>query len=110
MTNREYLGNFETMVLLALLRLDDDAYGIPIMNELEAKTGRPVTVGSLYAALDRLERKGYVSSKWGEPTAERGGRAKKYFKITTAGLKELRQTQQTFIKLWQGIPALKAAK
>jgi PadR family transcriptional regulator PadR len=110
MTTREYLGNFETMVLLALLRLEDEAYGIPILNELEEKSGRSVTVGSIYAALDRLERKGYVSSRWGEPTAERGGRAKKYFKITPPGLRELRQTQETFVKLWQGIPALKAVK
>jgi DNA-binding PadR family transcriptional regulator len=110
MSNREYLGNFETMVLLALLRLEDDAYGIPILNELEEKSGRSITVGSLYAALDRLERKAYVTSWWGEPTAERGGRAKKYFKITAAGLRELRQTQETFIKLWHGIPALKSGK
>jgi PadR family transcriptional regulator PadR len=104
MKDREYLGNFEIMVLLALLRLGDDAYGVPIANEIEQGSGRSVAVGSVYAALERLERKGLVTSNWGEPTAERGGRAKKYFRATPSGLKELRHTQKTLMKLWQGLP------
>jgi DNA-binding PadR family transcriptional regulator len=107
MKEREYLGNFETMVLLSLLRLGEGAYGVPITGEIEKQSGRPVAVGSVYAALERLERKGLVTSHWGEPTAERGGRAKKHFTVTTSGLKELRHTQKTLINLWRGVPELK---
>ena len=107
MKDREYLGNFETMVLLALLRLGKDAYGVPITNEIEQQSGRRVAVGSVYAALERLERKGLVTSRWGEPTAERGGRAKKHFNVTASGLRELRHTQRTLVRLWQGVPELK---
>jgi PadR family transcriptional regulator len=107
MKEREYLGNFETMVLLSLLRLGEGAYGVPITGEIEKQSGRPVAVGSVYAALERLERKRLVTSHWGEPTAERGGRAKKHFTVTTSGLKELRHTQKTLINLWRGVPELK---
>src|SRR6476646_8763308 len=91
MSDRDYLGNFEIMVMLALMRLGDGAHGVPITNELEETSGRDVSVGSVYAALERLERKGYVSSEWGEPTAERGGRAKKHFTVTASGLREVRR-------------------
>jgi PadR family transcriptional regulator PadR len=107
MKDREYLGNFETMVLLSLLRLGEDAYGVPVSSEIEKQSGRPVAVGSVYAALDRLERKGLITSRWGEPTAERGGRAKKHFSVTASGMKELRHTQKTLINLWKGVPELK---
>lgn len=107
MNEREYLGNFEMMVLLSLLRLGEGAYGVPISNEIEKQSGRPVAVGSVYAALERLERKGLITSRWGEPTAERGGRAKKHFSVTAGGLKELRQTQKALINLWKGVPELK---
>jgi len=107
MNEREYLGNFEMMVLLSLLRLGEDAYGVPITNEIEKQSGRPVAVGSVYAALERLERKGLITSRWGAPTAERGGRAKKHFSVTASGLKELRQAQKTLINLWKGLPELK---
>src|SRR5262245_24025154 len=107
MNDREYLGNFEMMVLLCLLRLGEGAYGVPISNEIERQSGRPIAVGSVYAALERLERKGLITSRWGEPTAERGGRAKKHFSVTASGLKELRQTQKTLISLWKGVAELK---
>ena len=107
MNEREYLGNFEMMVLLSLLRLGEDAYGVPITNEIEKQSGRSVAVGSVYAALERLERKGLITSRWGAPTAERGGRAKKHFSVTASGLKELRQAQKTLINLWKGLPELK---
>ena len=94
MNDREYLGNFEMMVLLSLLRLGEGAYGVPITTEIEKQSGRAVAVGSVYAALERLERKGLVTSRWGEPTAERGGRAKKHFNVTASGLKELRHAQK----------------
>jgi len=73
------LGSFELMVMLALIRLGENAYGVPISEEIEQQTGRDISLGSVYATLDRLERKGLVSSTVGEPTPERGGRAKRYF-------------------------------
>ena len=101
-----YLGEFELMVLLALVRLGDDAYGVPICREIEQHSGREAAVGSVYAALDRLEEKGLVSSRLGDPTAERGGRAKRYFRITAQGLRELRHTQRALVSLWRGLPQL----
>jgi DNA-binding PadR family transcriptional regulator len=77
MPKRAYLGEFELMILLALIRLGDDAYGVPISKELLNTTGREVSLGSVYAALDRLERKEFVTSTLGDPTPERGGRAKR---------------------------------
>jgi DNA-binding PadR family transcriptional regulator len=104
--SREALGNFELMVMLAVLRIGEDAYGVPVARELEEATSRDVLLGSVYAALDRLETKGLVSSSIGDPTAERGGRAKKYFKVTAKGLREVRNTQRTLVKLWKGVPDL----
>ena len=105
--SRETLGNFELMVLLAVLRLGDDAYGVPISQAIEKSTGKEVVAGSVYAALERLETKGFVTSELGEPTAARGGRAKRYFRITARGLRETRATRQALIRLWEGIPALR---
>jgi DNA-binding PadR family transcriptional regulator len=104
--SRELLGNFELMVLLALIRLGDDAYGVPISQAIEESTGREVLVGSVYAALERLAEKGFVTSRVGEPTPERGGRAKRYFRITAKGLRQVRETRRALIKLWDQIPAL----
>ena len=104
--SRELLGNFELMVLLALIRLGDEAYGVPISKTIEDSTGRDVLVGSVYAALERLEEKGFVSSALGEPTAERGGRAKRYFRITAGGLRQVRDTRRALMKLWHGVPTL----
>jgi DNA-binding PadR family transcriptional regulator len=94
------------MVLLALIRLDDRAYGVPISREIEQRSGREVALGSVYAALERLEEKGLVTSKLGDPTAERGGRAKRYFRVTAQGLREVRETQKALMSLWHGLPAL----
>src|SRR5436190_23904741 len=106
MAKREFLGGFELLVLLALMRLGDEADGVPISEAIEESSGREVALGSVYITLDRLEQKGLVSSRLGEPTAERGGRAKTYFKVTTRGLKEVRQAQRTLVKLWKGVPEL----
>jgi PadR family transcriptional regulator, regulatory protein PadR len=106
MAKREFLGGFELLVLLALIRLGDEAYGVPIAEAIEESSGRDVALGSVYLTLDRLEAKGLVSSKLGEPTAERGGRAKTYFRVTAAGLREARQAQRTLITLWDGVPQL----
>jgi len=94
------------LVLLALIRLGDDAYGVPISDAIEASCGRSVSVGSVYITLERLERKGLVSSRLGEPTAERGGRAKTYFHPTAKGLREVRLARRTLMRLWQGVPQL----
>src|SRR5215472_10293428 len=105
--SREALGNFELMVLLAILRVGEDAYGVPIAHELEESSGKDVLMGSVYAALDRLETKGFVSSRLGDPTPERGGRAKKFFKVTARGLREARDAQRALTRLWRGLPELR---
>jgi PadR family transcriptional regulator PadR len=105
---RAYLGEFELMVLLAVIRLGDDAYGVPISREIEQRTGREAALGSVYAALERLEDKGLVSSRLGEPTAERGGRAKRFFSVTPQGLGEVREAQRALTALWRGLPQLEA--
>ena len=106
MAKREFLGGFELLVLLALIRLGDEAYGVPISDAIEESSGREVAMGSVYITLARLEHNGLVSSKLGEATAERGGRAKTYFRITAKGLREVRQAQRTLMNLWQGVPQL----
>ena len=110
MTKRDQLGNFELTVMLVLIRLGDNAYGVPICEELENRTGRNVAIGSVYAALERLEDKGFVTSELGDPTPERGGRAKRYFYVTARGLKEVRETQRSLVKLWHGLPELQGGK
>ena len=98
------------MVLLAIVRLGDDAYGVPISKELLILAGREVALGSIYAALDRLEQKGFVTSLLGDPTPERGGRAKRYFQVTRAGLRTLRMTRTALINLWSGVPLLEGKR
>jgi PadR family transcriptional regulator PadR len=104
MSNRPYLGNFELMVLLAVIRLEDAAYGVTISRALETGTGREVGIGSVYAALDRLQEKRLVTSRLGEPTPERGGRAKRFFRVTEVGVREARTTREVLTTLWQGLP------
>jgi DNA-binding PadR family transcriptional regulator len=106
MAKRGFLGGFELLVLLALIRLGDEAYGVPIADAIEESSGREVAIGSVYITLDRLADKGLVASRLGEPTAERGGRAKTYFRITAKGLREVRQAQRTLTALWNGVPQL----
>jgi len=107
MPDRSYLGEFELMILLAVLHLGDDAYGVPISRELERHRGRDVSVGSVYAALERLESKGLVASSLGDPTPERGGKAKRYFRITKEGLRQVRETRRVLTELWRKLPELK---
>lgn len=106
MSRRGYLGEFELMVLLALIRLGDRAYGVTISREIEQRSGREVALGSVYAALERMEEKGLVTSRLGDPTAERGGRAKRYFRLTAQGLGDVRETQRVLESLWRGLPEL----
>jgi PadR family transcriptional regulator, regulatory protein PadR len=107
MTERGYLGEFELMLLLAIIQLGEEAYGVPIARELERHRGREVVVGSVYAALERLESKCLIESSLGDPTPERGGKAKRYFKITKEGLRQVRETRRVLTSLWKTIPELK---
>jgi PadR family transcriptional regulator PadR len=106
MARHASLGEFELIVMLVLIRLGEEAYGVPISREMERQTGRAVALGSVYAALERLEEKGYVSSTVGDPTPERGGRAKRFFSPTAKGLRDVRETQRMLTKLWRGLPQL----
>jgi DNA-binding PadR family transcriptional regulator len=106
MASPNFVSNFELMVMLALIRLGDEAYGVPISKEIEEHSGHDVALGSVYAALERLRTRDFVSSSVGEPTPERGGRAKRYFKITGKGMKVVEETQQTLTRLWKGLPRL----
>jgi PadR family transcriptional regulator PadR len=103
MSRREHLGEFEQIVLLAILRVREDAYGVPIRLEIETRTGRSVTVGALYRTLDRLEEKGYVASSFGDPTPARGGRSRRYFKLRPAGLRTLRASRDVLTAMWDGL-------
>lgn len=107
MNDRSYLGEFELMLLLAVIHLGEEAYGVPISRELEAYRGRDVAVGSVYAALERLEAKGLVASRLGDPTPERGGKAKRYFQITKEGLRKVHETRRVLTRLWRTIPDFK---
>lgn len=107
MSERSYLGEFELMLLLAIIHLGEEAYGVPISHVLEKHRGKVVAVGSVYAALDRLEAKGLVTSMLGDPTPERGGKAKRFFKMTKEGLRKVHQTRRVLTRLWLAIPDLK---
>ena len=110
MANPDAISNFELMVLLALIGLGDEAYGVPISLEIEEHSGHDVALGSVYAALERLQNRSFVSSTVGEPTPERGGLAKKYFKITGKGMKVVQETQQTLTRMWKSLPKLQGGK
>ena len=101
-----YLGEFEQIVLLAILRLQDGAYAIPVREEIEARTGRRVARGALYTALDRLETKGCLRSRLGEPLRERGGRARRYFTVTPAAVRALKASRLALLRLWRGLESL----
>jgi DNA-binding PadR family transcriptional regulator len=106
MESRPLLRQLDLLALLALMRLGDDAYGLPIAREIQTAGGRDIPLASLYAALARLEETGLVTSELGSPTPERGGRAKRYFRITAKGLREVRTARRTLTRLWQGLPQL----
>jgi PadR family transcriptional regulator PadR len=106
---RKLLTDFELMILLATLRVDD-AYGVPIAREIETTTGRNVVLGAVYAALDRLEERGLVASSVGDPTPERGGRARRYFRVTAQGLRAVKDTQRALMALWANVPELKEGR
>jgi PadR family transcriptional regulator PadR len=106
MADTSYLGEFEYSVLLAILRLDPEASPVPIRHLIESRTGRQVARGALYTALDRLERKGCLRSAIAEDTPERGGRPRRHFTLTPAGLRALRATHGALTSLSVGLEAL----
>ena len=98
-----YLGEFELLVLLAILKLDADAYGVTIRDALEAETSREVALGAIYKTLGRLEDKGYVSSRLGDPTPQRGGRRKKLYRLESLGSRALKQSMADLRRLTRGL-------
>ncbi len=100
------LGELEQMVLLAALRLDGKAYAVSIRDELTEQTGRSPSRGALYTVLERLESKGYLSSRMGDPTPERGGRSKRYYRVTSSGIRVLKTSKQAMHRLWQGLDSI----
>jgi len=103
---REGLGDIEHFVLVALLRLGGESYGVPILEEIAARTQRAVSRPAIYIALRRLEAKGFVASRLGEATAERGGRAKRYFRLTKAGARQLVHARQAYSRMWADVEHL----
>jgi DNA-binding PadR family transcriptional regulator len=103
---RSGLGEFEKLVLLAILRLGDEAYGATVIAEIAARTGRDAAPGAIYVALRRLEQKGMVSSWLGDPTPERGGRAKRFLRVEDAGLAALREARAEWQAMTAGLDGL----
>jgi DNA-binding PadR family transcriptional regulator len=97
------LGELEQLVLLAILRLGPECYGVPIVEELQRHASRPILRPSVYLALRRLEEKGLIRGRMGEPEARRGGRARRHFEATAAAKVALRASQRTLNKLWDGV-------
>jgi len=108
MSGRDSLGEFEHMIVLALLRLEDRAYGVTVRQEIESRIQREVSIGAVYATLERLETKGYVRSHRGEPTPERGGRSKRFFRVTAKGLTAVNRTQRAIESMSQGLDLIRS--
>ena len=103
MSRGKYLGEFEQLVLLAVVRLDDDAYGMSIRRDIEECSGRHVAIGAVYATLERLRDKGYVRGMKGDTSPERDGRARKFFALTAAGIGVLEEARALQEKMWTGL-------
>lgn len=103
MTKGTYLGEFEQVLLLAVARLQDRAYGVSIRDEISRRTGRESSIGAVYATLDRLRKKGFLTSEDGDPEPVRGGRAKRYFRLTDDGRTALQVSHEMLQAMWEGI-------
>lgn len=99
----DFLGEFEQMVLLAVVQLEDRGYGMSIRREIQARTGRDVSIGAVYSTLDRLEQKGLVASWEGDATPVRGGRARRHFRMTPDGAESLHQARSMMDRMWDGV-------
>lgn len=100
---RDALGEFEQLVMLAIVHLGDGVYGVPIADEIERRTGRTVSAAAVYVTLRRLEKKGLLSSSMSDPTPERGGKARRLVRVTRAGLDSLRASRQAIDSMWKGL-------
>ena len=108
---REALGEFEQMILLAILHLGDGVYGVPIVDEIERRTGRNVAPAAVYVTLRRLEQKGLLTTWMGESTPERGGKPRRCVKVTRTGLASLRDSRKALDSMWKGLdPKLRGAQ
>jgi DNA-binding PadR family transcriptional regulator len=96
------LGEFEHLLLLAVMRLGDEAYGVTIRREIEERTGRPVSLGAIYPTMDRLEERGYVTSAMSRPTSSRGGRSRRYFRLESAGQAMVDRAHDMIAAMWEG--------
>ncbi len=105
MSERPFLGEFELLIMLAVLRLEENAYAVTIRRDVEARTGRKLARGAVYVTLDRLARKGYLTSSMADPTPERGGRGKRYYAVTAAGRHSVRDTRSALSQMWSGLDA-----
>jgi DNA-binding PadR family transcriptional regulator len=108
MSRGDHLGEFEHIVLLALMRLGADAYGVTVRENIEQRIDRAVSLGAVYATLDRLEQKGLVTSRTGDPTPSRGGRAKRHFQITGHGVTAVNRTHDALRKMSKGLSAVRS--
>jgi len=108
MIKRDSLGEFEHIVVLALLRLEDRAYGVTVRREIELRTKREVSIGAVYATLGRLEKKGYVKSHAGDPTPERGGRSKRFFRVTAKGMTAVHRTHRALRRMTEGLDLVRS--
>lgn len=107
-TPKETLGEFELLVLLAVMRLGDEAYAVPIVDQIDERTGRTPSRSAVYLTLKRLEEAGLVSSEMGDPLPERGGKARRYVRVLPEGLRLVRETQSGLQRMWDGLEQLKA--
>jgi PadR family transcriptional regulator, regulatory protein PadR len=105
---KQGLGEFGTSVLLAIVSLQGRGYGVSIADEIERRTGKPVSFGAVYATLDRLQKKGLISSDLGNPTPERGGKPKRFYRIEAPGERALREAQALSERMWAGVPPIGA--
>lgn len=107
MAGRDFLGAFEHIVILALLRLNDRAYGVSIRREIDQRTGRDASLGAIYATLERLEAKGYVKSHLGSATPERGGRPKRFFRITAEGMTAVNRAHRALLSMTEDLQPIR---
>jgi DNA-binding PadR family transcriptional regulator len=104
--SRESIGEFEQLILLAILRLGAGAYGVPILQEIQRHSGRKILRPAVYVALGRMEEKGLVTSRAGESSVARRGRSRKYFEVSAEGLTQLRESRNTLLSMWDGLQAV----
>jgi DNA-binding PadR family transcriptional regulator len=97
------LNEVEQLILLAIVRLADEAYGVPVRSAIEERAGRSVSLAAVYAALERMEARGHVASWLSDPLPERGGRARKHFRLTAAGARALRESREEMARMWDGL-------